>query len=693
MKTSFLEAALEYAARGWAVFPLQPRGKRPIPGTSGHNDASTDPAKIRSWWKEIPNANIGIRCDSESGPIVIDVDGPEGRQQVKKLKISRTLQATSGRPNRRHFYFSGSRVPLRRMIKILPGIDMLADGGYVVAPPSIHPDTNKPYRWTNDRKALPFPKRIYELIRSEEVNRSAPPLPETIGEGQRDDLLTSLAGTMRRRGASEEGILAALLEENEHRCVPPLPEKQVRKIAKSIARKQPSIEYTQEDLSDMGNARRFIRQHIRDVRHVMKWADPWLVWDGIRWTSDDTGEVDRLVKKTIRSIQKEAVSVTDDKERKSLLLHAQKSQASSRQAGLKKTASTEPEISMVSEAFDNKPWLINVENGTIDLATGELRPPRRDDLMTKMTPVIYDPKAKAPLWLEFLDEITEGNGKLQDYLQAAVGYSLTGVTSEQCLFFCYGTGSNGKSTFLEVIRSVIGPEYVQQAEFSTFLQSRNTGPRTDLARMRGVRMVTAVEASSHQAFDEAIVKQVTGGDTITARHLYGSLFEFKPTHKVWMAANHKPKVQDQTEAFWRRIRLIPFTAFIPPGHRDRRLKEKLELESSGIFNWALQGCLRWANEGLGAPIEVLKATESYREEEDVIGEFIEARCEEHPKAWTSTSEIYSAFSGWWKDTRGAHSRIPNRRWFGRSLGERHSLTPHKRANTRGWKGVALKIQL
>src|SRR5690606_10729533 len=224
-------------------------------------------------------------------------------------------------------------------------------------------------------------------------------------------------------------------------------------------------------------------------------------------------------------------------------------------------------------------------------------------------------------------------------------------------------GQNGKSTFLEILREMLG-DYAQQADFSTFLVRRGEGPRNDLARMRGMRLVTAVEAPGDKSLDEAVLKQLTGGDTITARRLYEEYFEFVPTHKLFLAANHKPHVSEQTEAFWRRIRLIPFTVYIPPEKRDRLLKEKLKRELAGILNWAIEGCLKWQSQGLIEPAAVKRATQSYREEEDLIGEFILANCELDPEAWTSTAELYQAFTSWWRETRGPVARPPMPRWFG-----------------------------
>lgn len=689
MDSALLRSALEYAARGWAVFPLN--GKRPIPGTHGHRDATTEAGVIRAWWREYPDANIGIACSSQTGPIVLDVDGPEGLASIGGLRLPKTLQASSRKKkSRRHYYFAPNGSEVRRFIKVLPGLDILGDGGYVVAPPSIHPKTGKPYRWLNDFEPAPFPKVLMDLLERKRTKKSAPPLPEIIGEGQRDDLLTSLAGTMRRRGASEEAILAALREENERRCRPPLPDRQLKKIARSIAQKTPVP--TIENLTDLGNARRFVNQHHKNVRYVRAWKRSWVIWDGIRWSPDETGEAERLAKMTVRSMQREAAAIEDPDVRESLLKHAARSESAGRIRSMLELASTEPEIACVPDVFDADPWLLNVENGTLDLRTGDLHAPNRGDMITKTAPVVFDPKAKPNRWLEFLADITDGDEELMEYLQLAVGYSLTGDTREQCLFFCYGTGQNGKSTFLETIREMLG-DYAQQADFSTFLARRGEGPRNDLARMRGMRLVTAVEAPGDKSFDEAVLKQLTGGDTITARRLYEEYFEFTPTHKLFLAANHKPHVSEQTEAFWRRIRLIPFTVYIPPEKRDRLIREKLRRELSGILNWAIEGCLKWQSQGLIEPAAVKRATRSYREEEDLIGEFILASCELHPKAWTPTAELYQAFTSWWRETRGPVARPPMPRWFGRALGERPELRPAKRRKIRGWTGIALKMEI
>jgi putative DNA primase/helicase len=316
-------------------------------------------------------------------------------------------------------------------------------------------------------------------------------------------------------------------------------------------------------------------------------------------------------------------------------------------------------------------------------------------LITKLAPVEFQPKAKAERWERFMLEIMGGDAELVDFLQRAVGYALTGDTREECLFFCYGGGANGKSTFLETIRWMLG-SYGMQSDFSSFITRHSSdGPRGDLARMRGARLVTASEADSDKGFDAKVIKTLTGNDTIVARRLYEHEFEFRPQHKLFLGANHKPIVKEVTEAFWRRMRLIPFTVTFKGANREKKskLESELRAEVSGILNWALAGCRRWQRDGLLEPKSIRRATRDYRDENDLLGEFIAQQCGLDPEAWTPTTELYRAFSDWWTETRGARAAAISMGWFARMLGERAELTVKKRNHIRGWYGIALKQEM
>jgi putative DNA primase/helicase len=278
-----------------------------------------------------------------------------------------------------------------------------------------------------------------------------------------------------------------------------------------------------------------------------------------------------------------------------------------------------------------------------------------------------------------------------EYLQRVVGYAMTGDTREECLFFAYGKGANGKTKFLELLRKLFG-DYGQRADFSSFMAKNGDGPRNDLARMRGARLVTASEGDSDKGFDARVIKLLTGGDTVVARKLYEEHFEFQPQHKLVLAANHKPIVKEQSEGFWRRMRLIPFTVTIPKEKRDGELLKKLEQELPGILNWALRGCLQWQRSGLFEPRAVRRATSSYKDENDLLGEFTSLKCVLQPDAWISTPELYKHFTEWWLDTRGPRSQPISLNWFSRLLSEHPALAPAKRNQVRGWKGITVHLE-
>jgi putative DNA primase/helicase len=502
---------------------------------------------------------------------------------------------------------------------------------------------------------------------------------------------------MRHRGFTEGAIAAALLIENTQRCNPPLAEEEVLRIAASIARYEPGAfqpprlmptqqetpEQSIEYLTDLGNARRLVAQHGQNLRFCPLW-DQWFYWNGLLWVRDVDGEVMRQAKATVESIYDEISALKGDR-CKELIEHAKWSQAAPRLKAMIELATSELPLPIQPDQFDTHPWLVTVQNGTLNLRTGTLQEPCREDYSTKQTSILYDPEAQCPTWLAFLDRIMHRNQVLIAFLQKAVGYALTGDTSEQVLFLLYGTGANGKSTFLEVLRELLGG-YGQQTDFTTFLSRKSDTVRNDLARLFAARLVTAVEIESGRRLDEALVKQVTGGDTITARFLYEEFFEFKPQFKVLLAANHKPVIWGTDHAIWRRIRLIPFTVTIPPDERDTTLPAKLRSELPGILAWAVQGCLLWQREGLGVPEEIDFATESYREEMDPVGAFLEDCCVLDPQAKISTGKLYEAYMAWC-DQSG--ELVMGKTAFRARLSER-GFAQVRLGNSRGWAGLKLK---
>jgi putative DNA primase/helicase len=418
-------------------------------------------------------------------------------------------------------------------------------------------------------------------------------------------------------------------------------------------------------LTDLGNTERLTDQYGQDIRYCGA-RGQWLVWDRQRWLPDETGQVYRFAKSTARSILLEAAAVEEETERKRLTKWAEQSENESRLSPMITLARTEEGVAVRSADFDRNPWLLNVANGTVDLQTGELLLHRREDLHTRLAPVAYKPKAACPQWLAFLARITNQDEDLIGFLRRAVGYSLTGETSEQCFFLLHGSGANGKSTFIEVLRALLG-DYARQADASTFLHKDHDTVRNDLARLAGVRFWSAVEATAGPRLAEVLVKQITGGDIVTARFLYQEHFEFNPTFKVWLAANHKPEIRGTDYAIWRRVRLIPFTVTIPKEEQDRQLLRKLKTELPGILAWAVEGCREWQREGLCEPGQVQAATAAYQEEMDLLGAFITQCCDLNPGAQTPASDLYTAYTKWCLEN-GDEAMTQNA--FGRGLGDR-----------------------
>lgn len=444
-------------------------------------------------------------------------------------------------------------------------------------------------------------------------------------------------------------------------------------------------------LTQMGNGQRLVAQHGDDMRYVADWGR-WLLWDGRRWKEDGTEQHRERAKLTVRSLVEEGLKLQGD-EREKMLRWAHSSQSVTQLRAILECARSESPIAAESDAFDQDAWLLNLENGTLDLRGGKLRFHRREDLLRKLAPVSYDPDAACPLWMSFLRRILGEDEELIQFLQRAVGYSLTGDVSEQVLFFLHGSGKNGKSTFLKTVAAVLG-EYSGASAPDLLLEQRGESHPTALADLQGVRLVIASEAQEGKRMAESLVKQITGGDRIKARRMRQDFYEFDPTHKLWLMANHRPVVRGADPGIWRRILLIPFEVTIPEEERDKHFDTKLLAELPGILRWALEGCLAWQRNGLQPPERVRAATEEYREEMDTLGEFFDECCEtSNPYMVTGATELYNAYKQWAERT-GEH--VLSQTAFGRKLTDRgigHDRNGPGRAKRRigivlraGWTG-------
>jgi len=441
--------------------------------------------------------------------------------------------------------------------------------------------------------------------------------------------------------------------------------------------------------TDLGNAERLVAEHGHDLRYAAGLG--WFAWDGRRWKRDADGEVMRRVKLTVRSMYAAAAELDDSGEREKLTKWALASESESRLRAAVSLAETERPVIVQPHALDSEPWLFNAANGTIDLRTGALREHRRDDLLTRITPVRFDNLAESPVWDAFLTKITGGDAELAAFLRRAAGYTLTGHTTEEVLFFAHGPTATGKSTKLEALRATLG-EYATTADFETFLKRRgDAGIRNDIARLAGARYVVSIEVDDGKALAEGLIKILTGGDMVAARFLYRETFEFQPVFKLWLAANERPRVSADDGAIWRRIIQIPFVQVIPEAERDERVK--LELRSnpevqSAILTWAVRGCLEWQERGLDIPQSVREYTAAYRAENDPLREWIEESCELTPDGWALSADIRASYESWCDrngekpmSANGFASRL---RAKGCSIDRRHS--------GRGWAGINLGVE-
>ncbi len=435
-------------------------------------------------------------------------------------------------------------------------------------------------------------------------------------------------------------------------------------------------------LTDGGNAERFAAEHGHEVRYCYPWGK-WLVWDERRWRVDDTGAVQRLAKKTTRRMLREAADDPDDDRRRARGRWANASDSRPRRDAMLALAQSEPGIPVLPEQLDQDGWLLNVENGTLNLRTGELQPHGREDLITKLAPVTHDATATAPRWQRFLEEVLP-DPALRRFVQAATGYSGTGDTSEQVLFFLHGLGGNGKSKFLEAVQHVLG-DYATQVMPDLLMAHQGERHPTELTDLYGRRFVATIEAEEGRRFAESYVKWLTGGDAIRGRRMREDFWQWRPTHKLFLAANYRPVIRGTDVAIWRRIRLVPFTVTIPEEQRDAHLADKLAAEAPGILCWLVEGCLAWQRDGLRPPAAVRAATTDYQAEMDVVGRFVGERCRVDSFAQVSAAMLYKAFRAWCQDTG---ERDLSQQSFGRRLSDR-GFERVRRKSGHWWTGLGL----
>jgi putative DNA primase/helicase len=753
--------ALEYAARGWQVFPCHfittngtcscgedcgSAGKHPMT-YGGLNDATTDEQQIRDWWSQSPYANVGIRTGEVSGITAIDID-PRHDGDATWRELEQTVgpipdtptQTTGG--NGQHIIVNYTP-RLHSQNDVAQGIDVKNNGGYILAEPSNHASGGT-YEWElalhyDDHApvdlAEAWPNGLQRLVDLQQGNR--PQLTRTtqqsgtgeriereagqnltagqvIAEGSRNATLTSIAGSLRRRGLDAEQIAAMLHQYNQQFCSPELDATEVDRIAQGMMRYEPApplpstidpeLGVTAESAStpsgggynvvglpmtDGGNRDRLVARYGSQILYVPEQG--WHLWDGVRWRLDNETRIQEMALDTARTIRAEERTGIVDKQGVDI---AEKWSLSSeslvRVNAMIKLAQSHPSIVCGVSDLDTHPFLYNAANTTVDLLTGETLDPDPTHRLTQRSRMIYKPDATCPYWCEFVGQILREDKAVIRHLQKYLGLALTGDMTSEAMFILYGEGANGKSILLEVLAYLMG-DYLSTAPAHTFLSSsRNESIRNDLAMLRGARLVTVSETNKGSSLDEAVIKRTVSGDQETARFLHKEYFSFHPQYKILLATNNKPEIKGGTHGTWRRLHLIEFgVKFGSAGHPAAGKKDeiiaRLKSEASGILNWLIEGYQLYRCEGLEQPDAVRDSTASYREDQDPLIDFFGINCALGSDYTVTTSDLREAYNAHTGEDRSAV-------WFGRLMSE-HGYKPESvggRGNrTRVYRGLML----
>jgi P4 family phage/plasmid primase-like protien len=809
---SMLAWVLRYIRLGWPVFPLGVRSKLPmIPKDQGGNgclDATLDETKVREWWGRWPKANIGIATGHrffvfDVDPLNGGADSLEGLLHLHNAPLPDTIQQVTGKEGTHYLFRLAADFRVANTESYIgQGLDTRGFHGYIVAAPSIHPDTGRAYFWDGaveieQQQIAVAPGWMLDKLRQVGQRQQGPvAVPAKIPKGQQHRTLVSIAGSLRKRGLDAEAIFAALQVVNEKRCTEPGPERNIRRIAESVARYAPDARFdlfkaipekdeirdsdvppaaageegaagdatdaeialsaadveaavdaaiaaddlpgamklavdvgklpdqaieqslalvkaklklkfkrdftprdferavrsaaaqhreppppsdddddtgfdgevpdlTTQPLTDSGNGERIVLLHGKDIRFCTEFGK-WLVWDGRRWKIDDAGTVTQRAKQMARLLHKQAKSKEDFK--KLLQDHARASESHSAIVAALKRAATEPGIAVNASDLDQHRYLLNCLNGVVDLRTGELMPPERRYLITKLCHYNFKLDAQSPRFVKFLNwAMGESDAaecervtRLVGFLQKSLGYSLTGDVSEKAAFVCYGrSGNNGKTTLLTIFTTIL-TEYATQLDINTLMTTKMTdnNMRADMAKLAGARLVITSEVDDAQKLSERLLKYLTAGmGKVVACRKFENPFEFDATHKIWMDCNYRPRVSGGDDAIWGRLMCVPFDQHLDKDDpaMDKKLKDKILAEGEGVLAWAVRGAMIWAKEGrLDNPPEIKAANAAWRAADDPLKDFLEDYCEvgdPDEGYWVLGSKLSTAYDQWCRENK------------------------------------------
>jgi putative DNA primase/helicase len=715
--SSTVALAHSYHARGWTPVPVRPREKCPIPSEWQKRTLNTPLDDFEEW------QNVGIVLGSASNDLVdVDKDNPGALRAAPYLLPETGLTfGRKGKANSHSLYIVPDCGQTKQFKSHHTGmiVEYRANGAQSVFPGSIHKSGERiEFSSSGEPKVISRD----ELLGHVSALAACSLVATRWKPGIRHEASLAFAGWLLREEVSPDRIrtlmraicaaandpetdnrLASIVTTAEklNRSEPTtgfpelvklLGEEAVNQVAEWLGvGGERKYERTRDDgdwgqrLTDDANGQRFADQHRHEAVYCCD-TEEWFVWDGRRWKADKDRRVEVMATDTARSIYAEASTEFDQGRRRLLSKFSEKSL---NESGVRDMLSASRRyMSCPLSQFDTDPWLLNFRNGTLDLRTGSLSPHDSANRITKLVEHDYLPDAPCPIFEKFINQIMKVDPLKIAFLQRAIGYSLLGDNPEQCFFVVCGSGSNGKSTLFTLLQNLIGG-YAQSVPVSTLTakdRDFSGAPRSDIVRMRGVRFGVSFETEKQVRLSEPLMKQLTGGDVITARELYRSEIEFKPVAKIWLYTNFKPKLSGDDPAIWRRVHLIPFDYTVSDQDRDKSLPEKLMAEAPGILAWVIQGFLEWQCQGgLNPPECIRTATREYRDENNGVAQFVEDCLERDSSATVAKNQMHAAYRRWAEQNGGESLDIKNLRNRLVSLGFEDS----KSGSRRFWRNVRL----
>lgn len=679
-----LTEALSYLQRGWSVVPLQ---SKKVPLIAWEQCISRLPSadEIRDWWTKWPDAWIGVALGPVSGLVRIDADGEGALTKLFELgELPSTAEFVTPSGGRGWLY----ECPPGLEKSVVPWtgtnaheeVRLQSRGAYTVIPPS------PGYKWLNGQEVAKAPNWVWEYAVQQELQRLEREIIPTVvqpadhliqealnhlSQSRCDQRDTWLRVGMALHTAGDMWLPAWIeWSKKSHKFIEGECEKLWASFRRTAGLTTRTILYwAREDgwrpphfhelTTDVGNCRTLARMCQGKVHYVREWST-WVSWTGTHWKTKGDLEVMSLAKQAVHERRERAckslLKLTGNEEERrnraegivKIIKWCNASESSARLHAAVDLARSEHNVALEYRLFNQKPWLLNCINGTLELNTGILRPHDPEEYLTQICPTEFHTDAECSRWQSFLEEVFAGNKDLISWIQRFFGYCLTGHNREHILPIFFGKGRNGKSTIIKTICSVMGPDYAGTTPSGFLVQSRGEQHPTKIADLYGKRFAADLETDTDARLNETLIKRLTGGDDLKARRLYEDFWEFTPTHKLVLATNHEPTVLGTDTAIWSRLKLIPFDVSFE-GREDRTLTETLQKESCGILRWMVEGCDMWLKQGLGEPAVVQKATADYRSEQNEVARFVSLHYSANPTCKIRKTIVTSKYTLWCRD--------------------------------------------